>query len=141
MRSLHLMNTILIVVLLTIMTTFAAAYVAKSQSKTVEQDQEYELTRYILFREGAEGKLIALLKFVPKDDWKWNTNYPAKFEIKDKEKHAVLNKHIEQVTDKRIEVALEILIKKEKPRPFILVGSWSLCNDKTCKVYKREINF
>ena len=150
MKKAHMLNTILIGALLVVTASAAVTYASlvalntTAESKSApdfEQDQEYRLTRYLLFREDTKDNLIALLKFVSNDDWKWNEKFPSKFEVKDKELHAVLNKHIKQVTGKRTEVALDVAMLKGKPRPFLVIGTWSMCNSTTCKVFKREINF
>jgi hypothetical protein len=147
MKKAHMTHTALVGALLVVLTSAAITYivalsaVAESKPVTVAQDPEYELTRYLLFREDTEDNLIVLLKFISSEGWKWNTNYPVKFEIRDKEGHVVLDHHIKQVTDKRTEVALNVLLKKDKPRPFVVVGVWSMCNTTTCKIFKREINF
>jgi len=118
---------------------FEAPHDARAETS---KSDPYNITRYLHYPEGVKKRVIAIIKFEPRGEWKWNKNYPFKFKLSEDTQHKLLEKYVEysQRGEKKIIVSLHIELNGEL-QPLTVLASWGLCTPSTCRVYKKEIKF
>jgi len=115
-----------------------------------EDDKYYSLRQYVVTVESREN-LIAVLRIIPAEGWKWNEKYPVKLDIlkppNGTRPYKLVEQYVEQLNKiKPAEVAVWLDLKpslaaKVNQQHFTVEASYSLCNKTTCRVFKRDIKF
>jgi hypothetical protein len=90
-------------------------------------------------------KGTVILSLIPGSGYKWNDEYPAKFKLTapasvalEKAEFSFKNKDIE--TDKKeARLSLPLTISAQGPQKLDVKGSFSVCNDTSCKIMRNEV--
>jgi hypothetical protein len=95
------------------------------------------------FQVDARGNLV--VSIVPAPKWKWNDEYPAKFSVADQDGVAVEKKEFStkgkdiQISGGSAQWSIPLVVKKTGALDLQIKGSFSVCNDTSCKIYRDEM--
>ena len=85
----------------------------------------------------AHGELLTVyMKIYPDIGWKWNSKYPAKYQIKWSDGESIKY----DFTSDGVAGIIYMWEKTEenKPEVITLIASFSLCTEQTCKVFRNQ---
>ena len=104
-----------------------------------QKDKEYSAVMYLNRAEASET-VVVRIDLTPAPGWKWNADFPAKFVANETESFEVSTPEIHNLKE-RVTVYVEVTLTQKEPLPLNVIGTYSFCNDKTCKIFNRNFTF
>ena len=104
-----------------------------------QKDEEYSTVMYLSRGEGSDI-VVVRIDLTPAPGWKWNTNFPAKFVADETDSYEASTAEIHNLKDK-VTVYVEVTLTQKEPLPLNVQGTYSFCDDKTCKIFNRNFTF